>query len=191
MRVFTAIDIDEKIRKSLGDLQAELEGLANDAGVRRGDVKWVNPKAMHLTLNFLGEIEDGKVSEVCDIVKDVSVKHKNFEINVEKVGCFGGRSARVLWIGAGEGNDGLLALQKELAQRFVAAGFPQEEREFSGHLTLCRIRNPKAGVKLSQISQRYEGFKAGVVKADSVRVYKSELTPSGPIYTLLNEYKLQ
>jgi 2'-5' RNA ligase len=188
MRVFIAIDINEKIRKALGDLQRQLAGKAN---IDRSDVKWVRPDAIHLTLNFLGEIDDGKANEVCDIVKDVSAKHKCFEVNVETVGCFGGRSARVIWVGAGEGNENLKRLQKELEQALMQAGWPKEEREFTGHLTLCRVKNPKAGIKLAQTAEQYKDFKAGVVSADSVNVYKSELTPTGPIYTVIGSYKLQ
>jgi len=188
MRVFIAIDINEKVRKSLGDLQRQL---TDKAGIDRSDVKWVRPEVIHLTLNFLGEIEDEKAAEVCDIVKDVTAKHKNFEVNVETVGCFGGRNARVVWVGACEGNNELKLLQKDLEQKLVQAGWPQEEREFTGHLTLCRVKNPRAGAKLAQVAEQHKDFKAGVVTADSVCVYKSELTPTGPIYTVIGSYKLQ
>ena len=93
MRVFIAIDIGKEVKKALSDLQQQL---ASSADVKKNDVKWVNPENIHLTLKFLGEIEDAKVVEVCDIVKDVASRHRNFELDVESVGCFGGRSARVL-----------------------------------------------------------------------------------------------
>ena len=71
------------------------------------------------------------------------------------------------------------------------AGWPREARKFSGHLTLCRIRNARAGIKLAQLAKAYEDFKLGTMPADSVSVYQSELTPQGPIYTVLGKYELQ
>ena len=187
MRVFIAIDIDEQIRKSLGHLQDELRGKAD---VRRGDVKWVNPEVMHLTLKFLGEIRDEQAVEVCNITRDVASQHRRFDVDVETVGCFGGRSARVLWIGAGQHCQELLQLQAHLERQLESAGWPKEARKFSAHLTLCRIRNTKAGLKLAQMVREYESLHLGSMPADSVSVYQSELTPKGPIYTSLGNYEL-
>jgi len=188
MRVFIAIDIDEKIRAALSGLQQQLQ---SGTDIKKGDVKWVKPEAVHVTLKFLGELKDAKIVEICNIVKNVAAEHKSFELYIESVGHFGGRSARVLWVGTGQGNDNLCRLAKTLEQRFALAGWPEETREFTGHLTLCRIKNSKAGVKLAQASEDYKDFKLGVVFADSISVYQSQLTPSGPVYTVLGNYKLQ
>jgi 2'-5' RNA ligase len=187
MRVFIAIDIDEQIRRSLGHLQDELRGKAD---VRKGDVKWVNPDVMHLTLKFLGEIRDEQAVEVCNITRDVASRHRSFDVDVETVGCFGGRSARVLWIAAGQHCEELLQLQADLERQLESAGWPKEARQFSAHLTLCRIRNAKAGFKLAQMVREYESLQLGSMPADSVSVYQSELTPKGPVYTSLGDYKL-
>ncbi len=188
MRCFIAVDIDEKIRGALGDLQRQLQSKAD---IKKSDVKWVKPDNIHLTLKFLGEIEDEKVVELCNTVKDVAGRHKSFELGVESVGCFGGRSARVLWVGTGQVNSNLLRLQKDIEQQLALAGWPKESREFTGHLTLCRVRKPKAGLELAAVSADYRDFKLGVMPADSVSVYQSRLTPTGPVYTLLGNYKLQ
>jgi 2'-5' RNA ligase len=188
MRVFIAIDIDEHIRKALGDLQLELQSKVD---IKRSDVKWVRPGVMHLTLKFLGEIRDQELVKVCNVVEEAAGRHKSFELAVESVGCFGGRSARVLWVGCGEKSEDLLNLQKDVEQELTLAGWPAEKRAFTGHLTLCRIRNPKAGFKLAQLSEGYKDFKLGTMAANSVRVYQSELRPSGSIYTVLGEYRLQ
>jgi len=186
MRVFIAIDIGEKIRKGLSDLQTELQSKVD---IKKSDAKWVNPKNIHLTLNFLGEIKDEQVVDVCNITRDVASRHKSFELDVESVGYFGGKSAKVLWVGIGKGSDNLLKLQKDLEQQLDSAGWPAEKREFSGHLTLCRIRNPKAGIKLAQMSEGYRDFKVGSMPAESLTVYQSQLTPSGPVYTVLGNYE--
>ena len=188
MRVFIAIDIDEQIRRALGDLQNELR---NKVDIKKSDVKWVNPDNIHLTLKFLGEIKDQEAVDVCNITKEVASRHENFELALETVGYFGGRIARVLWVGTGQNSDNLLQLQSDLEQQLASAGWPRETRKFSGHLTLCRVRNSKAGAKLAQMTEGYKDFKLGTISADSVSVYQSQLTPKGPIYTVLGNYKLQ
>lgn len=187
MRCFIAIDIDEQTRKGLSHLQDELRGKAD---VRKGDVKWVKPESIHLTLKFLGEIKDEQTVEVCNITGDVASRHKSFDVDVETVGSFGGRSARVLWIGAGQHCEGLLQLQADLEGQLESAGWPKEARKFSAHLTLCRIRNAKAGSKLAQMVKEYANLHLGTIPADAVTVFQSELTPQGPIYTPLGNYTL-
>jgi 2'-5' RNA ligase len=188
MRVFIAIDIDKDVRGALSDLQQQLR---RQSDIKKSDAKWVEPDNIHLTLKFLGEVKDDRIVEVCKIVEGVAGMHRSFELNVESVGHFGGKSARVLWVGTGKGSDELFQLQKDLQQQLSLAGWPEEPREFAGHLTLCRIRNSKAGAKLAQLSEQYRDFKLGVISAESVSVYQSHLTPTGPVYTVLGNYKLQ
>lgn len=187
MRVFIAIDIDEVIKKNLADLQSKLQ---TKVDIERGDVKWVNPNNMHLTLKFLGEARDVQVVEICNIAKDIASRHSGFDIDIETVGHFGGKSARVLWVGAGHDCDELLALHQDLEEQLAEAGWSKENRKYSGHLTLCRVRNSKAGFKLAQLTDDYKDFKLGTIAADAITVYQSELTSSGPDYTVLGNYGL-
>ena len=187
MRCFIAIDIKEQIRAALGDLQREI---ARQADIKRAEVKWVRPEAMHLTLKFLGEIGDTQAVDVCNLVGDVVSQHQNFELEVQQVGFFGGRSARVLWVGAGRDCAALRQLQQDLEERLGAAGWPPEARKFTGHLTLCRVRNARAGARLAQMTGQYEDFRVGTMWADAVSVYQSQLTRQGPIYTVLGKYRL-
>jgi 2'-5' RNA ligase len=187
MRVFIAIDIDEKTRAAIADVQKQLNAKVD---IRKGDVKWVEPDNIHLTLKFLGEIDELKLPEVKEITKQVAEVHKNFTLDIESVGSFGGRSAKVVWVGAGIGADELIVLQKDLDGCLGRAGYPKEDREFSAHLTICRVRNPKAGFKLAEAAKQFEKLKLGSVSADAVCVYQSQLTPQGPIYTQLASFKL-
>jgi 2'-5' RNA ligase len=187
MRCFIAINIPEEIRAELADLQKELAGRVD---IHKGDVKWVELEGMHLTLKFLGEVPDNQITAIFNVVKEVAGRHPAFDFAVKEVGSFGGRSARVLWVGAGLESPELLQLQQDLEEKLAEAGWPKEGRQFSGHLTLCRIRNSKAGEKLAQLAQQYEDFDLGTVRADSITVYESQLRPEGPIYTPLGNYKL-
>jgi 2'-5' RNA ligase len=188
MRVFIAIDIDEQLLRALKDLQSQLQ---DKADVRKGDVKWVRPELMHLTLKFLGEIKDNQIVEVCRIVETVAGRNSRFDLDVESIGHFGGRNARLLWVGTGEGKEQLKQLQEDIEEQLAQAGWPKENREFTGHMTLCRIRNTKAGSKMAQLSQEYKEYEIGTTPVDSVVVYQSQLTPSGPIYTALGRYELK
>ncbi len=185
MRVFIAIDIEETIRRDLSDLQTRI---AKAADIHRSDAKWVDPENMHLTLKFLGEIKDTESVEVCRITEEVANRHERFEMDIESVGAFG---TRVLWVGIGRGADRLLQLQSDLEQRLAQAGWPPENRPFTGHLTLCRIRAPRAGKKLAAVAKEYENHSVGTSTVDTVTVYQSELTPKGPLYTALDTCALR
>ena len=135
MRCFIAIDIDDRIRKGLSNLQDELR---RKVDVGKGDVKWARSETTHLTLKFLGEIKDERAVEVCNITKDVAGRHKRFELHVQSVGYFGGKSARVLWVGTGQGGDRLLQVQEDREERLDVAGLPGGGRKFSGARALGR-----------------------------------------------------
>jgi len=188
MRVFIAIDIDEQLRRDIAELQNELREAAD---IKRGQAKWVNPENIHLTLKFLGQISDRQVVEVCRIAEQVAAEHERFEIEVGGVGYFGSSSARVLWVGAGADCRGLIELQGHLEARLAEAGYPKEARRYTGHLTLCRVRNARAGVKLAQLTDEHKDRRLGTVPARAVTVYQSELTRTGPVYTVLGRYELR
>jgi len=188
MRCFIAIDLDKQTRNALGDLQKQL---AAKVDVKKGDVKWVEPENIHLTLKFMGELDEAKLPEISGIAEQVAAAHNKFTLDIETVGSFGGRSAKVVWVGAGKGAEELIALQKDLDDQLETAGYLKEDREFSAHLTLCRVRNPKAGVKLADACQAFGDYKVGSISADALCVYQSQLTPAGPNYTLLGDFKLR
>jgi len=188
MRCFIAIDIPADIRAELADLQ---KALAGKVDVHKGDVKWVEPASMHLTLKFLGEVPDNQIVEVCNITKDVAGRYPEFDFAVREAGSFGGRAARVLWVGAGLDCPELLELQQDLEDELADAGWAWENRRFSGHLTLCRIRNSQAGEKLGRLIEEYKEYDLGLVRAGSIIVFESQLTPQGPLYTPMGTYKLQ
>ena len=186
MRCFIAIDIDEDIRDQIGRLQNELR---QKTGLTKPDVKWVDPALIHLTIKFLGEVRDEEIAGVCQVVEGVAGDHGSFSVDVKGLGSFGS-AARVLWVGIDRG-DALLALQKGLEERLATAGWSGDRKGFSGHLTLCRIKKPRAGRKLQGLIKDYNDLNFGSLQVDSICVYKSELTSSGPIYTVISRSSLQ
>jgi 2'-5' RNA ligase len=183
MRVFVAIDIDETIQAALADLQ---DNIRKETYLEKGEATWVKPQLMHLTIKFLGDINDEQSPQVCRIAEEIAARHKAFTVEVANVGTFG-KPAKVLWVGVGENCRELMALQKDMEELFVQAGWPKEQREFNGHLTLCRIKSFKAAKKLPQTAGHYATVPLGSQKIDAICVYKSKLTPDGPVYTLLQK----
>jgi len=186
MRCFVAIELDESVIEAAGDLQDELRETAD---LEQGDAKWVKPEAMHLTLKFLGEVSEAQVEDVCDVVSKTAQKHTGFRLEVEGTGCFG-KPARVVWIGIAK-NEQLISLQKDIEKSLAKAGWPEDERPFTSHLTVCRINNAFAGRKLAEIAEDYKDTHFGSISVDSVCVFESELGPTGPRYTLLKRCKLK
>jgi len=188
MRCFIAIDIEQHIRDALAKLQDEL---AAAAALKRKEAKWVAPEAIHLTLRFLGEVADPQIPQICRLLEAIADRHKSFSIDVQSVGSFGGKNPRVLWVGAGLQSSNLRQLQKDLEEGLIDLGWPKEAKEFTGHLTLCRIKTAAAGRSLLQVIQPYATIDLGQMTVEAVCLYQSQLTPTGPIYTLLCKYPLR
>ena len=188
MRCFIAIDMDPQIKAALADLQKRISGRID---LRRGDVTWVRDNAMHLTLKFLGDVPDADIMDVCRVTEQVCQRHSRFDLDIQGVGHFGGTSARVLWVGTGQGTEDLMALQEDLENQLELAGWPREGRGFSAHLTLCRVKNPKAGATLVQAYKPHHDIKLGITGVESLVIYESQLRPEGPLYTALGQYELK
>ncbi len=187
MRCFIAIDLDDEIKADLADLQDQIKQTVD---LRKRDCTWARPEAAHLTLKFLGDIPDLRSVDLCRVTEEVTQRHAPFSVEVGQVGHFGGRCAKVLWVGAGKTSEPLTALQADLAECLDAAGWPQEARRYCGHLTLCRIRSGKAGFELAKVAKKYENVKLGRMPVASVTVYQSRLCLEGPEYTPLAHYDL-
>jgi 2'-5' RNA ligase len=145
---------------------------------------------MHLTLKFLGEVPDSEIMRVCQITEQTAARHRPFDLDIEGVGHFGGRSARVVWVGTGHGCQELAAMQNDLEQTLDTAGWARDARRFSAHLTLGRIKNSQAGFALARAVQEYKDLFFGTTAIKEIIVYESQLTPQGPIYTAAGRYAL-
>lgn len=187
MRLFIAIDIGENLRAVIAGLQADLQSQIN---LKTGKMKWVNPDLMHLTLKFLGEVEEEKTSRICEIVAEAVGRQQRFSFEIPRLGCFG-RPIKVIWLGAEAENRQLLKLHADIEDALDSQGWPKEQRPFSPHLSLARIKNASGDRELKGIIKNYQPIHSAVVEVVSVRVYKSQLTSAGPIYTVLDEAKLK
>ena len=159
-------------------------------------LRWIPESQLHFTLKFLGEIEDdrlpaAKAATVAAAAAATGVVRGpepagSFHLALEGLGAFPPHGpARVLWAGCGEGAEALTALGETVDEAFGAAGFPREERPFSPHLTLARVKEPDAGRRLARILPTIPPEPFGVVSVSCLVLYRSELTPRGAVHAEL------
>jgi 2'-5' RNA ligase len=184
-RTFIAIELPQGIRDRLVALQ---ESLATAAP----DVKWVEPENLHVTLLFLGEVDDRELPAVCRAVQDAVVGHTPFTLSVEGAGCFPNpRRPRTLWVGVGQGVQEVVAVHDAIEPALLALGcYRREERKYTPHVTLGRRRGEGPADALAKALARHQTWKAGEATVSEVHVMGSQLTPKGPLYTILGRAKL-
>lgn len=178
-RSFIAIESNEKVRKSLRSVQTDLE--------RTGaDLKIVSPENIHLTLRFLGNVSESRIELVEDAINTIETVG-SFELRVKDLGVFPKPEfIRVIWAGVLEGADEVKYLQEQLNQNLAKVGFSPDDKEFTPHFTIARVKSGKAKDKLiSQIKKRAdEDF--GSIYVEEMKLKKSKLTPEGPVYSTLS-----
>ena len=183
-RCFIAVELEAAVREGLRRLQQKLQGKLD---VSRSALKWVRPENIHLTLKFLGDVDDEQLRPICEAVTQTASEFEPFAIEVGDCGCFPPRgSARVLWVGIRDGAEALEELQGDLEKRLAAVGFAPEGRKFTAHLTLARIKQAQAGYAAREIVEGMTTASLGEQEVDEIKVFQSELSKSGPTYTVLH-----
>lgn len=179
-RTFIAVDPGGEIRKSAAALQQQLA--RTGAGV-----KWAAPEGMHVTLLFLGEVDDRELVDVCRAVKDVAKREPPFPLRVAGVGAFPTpRRPKVVWAGITDGADQLHRLYTVLEEKLLALGcYRKEERAYTPHLTLGRVKGEPDGAALAGELPKHRTWDGGQAVVDELLVMGSELMPDGPEYTVL------
>ncbi len=185
IRTFIAIDPGKAIQDRLVSLQ---ETLARTGAA----VKWVERDNLHLTLLFLGEVDERAVPGVCQVVSETAAKQAAFGMTVEAAGCFPNpRRPRVLWVGVSAGTQEVCALHDALEQPLLDLGcYRREDRKYTPHITLGRIRTDPGTDQLAAALAKQSGWKGGDTTVRDVHVMSSELSSTGPVYTVLSRAKL-
>jgi 2'-5' RNA ligase len=188
IRAFIAIELPDEARKGLARLRRQLERDEHRF------VKWVDPKGIHLTLKFLGNVPTGQVKQITAAIEESSQDIWPFHLEILDMGAFPSmRQPRVLWVGVQGEIDKLSRLHQNIDSALGSLGFPREERPFTPHLTLCRLREGTSGperrsfgelVESTAFEDRYP------VEVEAVELMRSQLTPAGAIYTCLSVVRL-
>ncbi len=185
-RTFLAIDPGKPLVDRMRRLQ-------DDLGELEADVKWVEPANLHLTLLFLGEIEDRDLVSVCRATSDVTAALDRFAFTLKGVGCFPNmRRPRVLWVGVEEGKESLISLHAAIEAPLLALGcYRREARPFTPHLTIGRVNTEQGESILASALIERKSWAGGESSVHEVLVMGSELRPSGPKYTILGRARLR
>ncbi len=183
MRTFIAIPLPGELLHRLTEIQTLLR-----KGIRSG-VAWVNPTSIHLTLKFLGEINEKQLPDVRMKLADCLKNTSKFQLTSGGIGCFPGiTNPKVLWSGI-QMNPNLEDIQFKIETTLSQIGFEKEERKFSPHLTLGRVKTGLLRPELEFLQKTIEQeahHDPMIFVVNQVVLYKSDLTRSGAIYSAIS-----
>lgn len=176
MRCFVSVDLPGDLEPAVEEVQRELR----DTGA---DLNPVEPGKVHVTLKFLGEVEDERVEDVESAVRGAAEPMEPFDARFEGVGVFPSRDyIRVIWIGA-DGGGGFVELAERIEDAAAELGFEREDREFVPHATVARMKSGRGKDRVLDVLDRYEGRVFGSCRVDRVRLKRSVLRPEGAKYS--------
>lgn len=180
MRLFIAAEISEEARTEATQRIELLQAKFSDLRVG-----WEKPEKLHLTLKFLGEVEEDKLPEVIQATKKAARQISPFELEIAGSGVFPVRgAARVLWLNITSSKDILQRLNQRLEDECYVIGFEREERFYTPHLTIARLREPRAAQELAKLHLATP-FPPVSFAVGEIVVFQSQQTASGVIYRRL------
>jgi 2'-5' RNA ligase len=188
MRVFFAVELDEVVRRKAARLAAGLATALEQGGGRRR-VSWVAPQNLHLTLQFLGEVDPQLAQTVVDrLAHPFAVPA--FDVALAGVGTFPPSGPpRVIWLGVTDGAAPLSGLYREVDHRLEGLGFPRENRPFRAHLTLGRV-TAACGPRFRDVLATARMADASRCRVDHVTLFESHLSPQGSTYSVVATSRL-
>ncbi len=184
-RTFLALELPDAVKNAL---RRRIERLARMIP----ETPWVSLESLHVTLAFLGALDDARLEAATQAAAAVAALHTPFSLRLAGVGTFGSaRSPRVVWMGLAGEKALLLALQADLADDLTARGFPREERPFAPHLTLARVKKPLSDAAMATLARlQREPAPNATWQVDAISVMKSELLRPAARYTALSRWPL-
>ena len=179
IRSFVAIELPEHVISML-------RGVQDDLRRNKFRIKWVQPDNIHLTLKFLGNVDSNDIDGITAAMSVAIQGCGPITLCAKGVGVFPGlKRARVIWIGLGGQVQRLSEMQGKLEKNLAEIGFSEENRSFKAHLTIGRFKssvNPKV---IGPILQKYSAIQSEEFILNQIVLFKSDLTPSGPVYSVL------
>ena len=189
MRLFAAVDPDRPVRAAAARSARAVAGRLEEDGP--GRIRWVGPEQLHVTLRFLGEVAEADAEAVRGVFR-APFETGAFTARVSGLGCFPGSGPpRVVWLGIGEGRDGMAAVRAELDRRLASVGWPPEARPFRAHVTLGRMKGWPARSR-PEVVRALSDVRPDAARwvVDRVTLYESRQTHSGARYHVLESTSL-
>ena len=186
IRTFIAIDLSDDVRAAIEEAQAQLK--RTNFSVK---ISWTKVANLHLTLQFLGYIEEAVVEKIKAALRLVTAPHQPFDVSVQGAGAFPDEMRpRVVWIGCDDAGNRLKSLALAVQDAMQPLGFVPERHEFSAHLTLGRIRSPRRDAALTRAIDSLKDTSFGTLRVEAIHLFESQLHPEGSIYTKLSSHAL-
>lgn len=183
IRAFIAVTLGKSAIEEI----AKIRNLLQEA---EGDIRWTRVENLHLTLKFLGDIERQQVEPILEVLKKLMETQPPLHLIVQGLGVFpNSRRPRVLW--AGLKGERLLELVEAIETSLMPLDFPPEDREFTPHLTLGRIRSLRGWDRVFALLKAHEHMVFGESTVKEVTLYQSTLRPDGAVYTELGSTPFQ
>ena len=180
LRCFIAVEIPEAIR---GAIVISIDSLKKSGA----DVKWVSPENIHITLQFLGDTEEARIPLIKRSLDKILLTYSPFYIKIAGVGCFpDAKRPRVIWVGTEESQP-VIDLHGDIARGMAGLGYQEEERNFTPHLTIGRVKSNRNVKELLRKIDEIREVSFSDFEVRNITLMKSELRPSGPIYHSLAE----
>lgn len=183
IRCFVAVEIPESIQDLLAEIQEAFRPKIKRAS-------WTRPRNIHLTLKFLGEVENNSVNQIDASLHRTAGQQKPFSIEIGGVGAFPNLvRPRVLWVGLKRGAAQIKMLAKAINDELCSLGYPNDTR-FHPHLTLARLKNQVNLSTYINLFKKFETIEGALLRVDKITLVKSELRLSGAVYTPIQNYQL-
>jgi 2'-5' RNA ligase len=182
LRLFVAVELPSPVIEALSAIQDGLRAR------RLAGLRWARPEGIHLTLKFLGDTPPRMITPITEALAPAARAVAPFELSLGQPGTFGGRRGpRVVWLDIGGDVEPLRQLQAAAESALVALDFPAEERAFSPHLTLARVRQPSPRELGSQLAEALAGVSPPDVRFEvrELALFSSTLRPDGAVYERL------
>jgi len=183
MRLFIAIGIPKQIKEALQKCSNELQQVIKQNDLAK--CNFVDVNNMHLTLKFLGEVNEQKLNDIKDALYEIDFE--SFNAQLSNVGIFPNENhVRVVWVGIKDGKH-ILKLQKDIEEKMDAIGFEKDNKEFHPHLTLARVKFVKDKSRFTELLKKIEVDNVEF-NVNGFSLIQSTLTPEGPVYKVLAIY---
>jgi RNA 2',3'-cyclic 3'-phosphodiesterase len=184
IRAFVAANLDSGLKAVLTRVQDRLKAT-------RADVGWARPENLHLTLTFMGQVEEGRLGAIGEAISVAATGCGPIRLVFEGLSAFPSpRAARVVWIGLSHGAEELAKLQARVETGLESLGFAREERPFTAHLTLGRVRSPAHREQLARALTGAPAEALGEMVLDRIELMKSDLNVAGARYSILQSFSL-
>ncbi len=182
MRAFIAIDVNEGVRNNLVKAQERV-------GTKAAKIKFVEPENLHITIKFLGEINEATAEEVKKALAEIAKKYRKHRVRVKGIGVFPNPNyVRVIWAGI-ENDEGIKAIARDVEREMRRLGF-KKDKDFVAHITIGRVKFVRDKLELEMALKDLANEDFGEFDVEAIELKKSTLTPKGPIYETVARFEL-